>query len=67
LTVQVLFVQAYQLADAVAVGLDVLRCFPEYPRIEADIIAPAASRLRRGSERDERARLGLPPTVRATT
>jgi tetratricopeptide repeat protein 21B len=53
--------------QAIDVALEVLRRFPDYPKIEADVLKPALARLRAGSERDELRRLeaATPATIAA--
>jgi tetratricopeptide repeat protein 21B len=53
---------------AIDVSFEVLRRFPDYPKIEADVLKPALSRLRAGSERDElrRVEAAAPAVVTAS-
>ena len=51
------YLKCARYSEAADVALAVLRAFPEYPKIESDVLRPALSRLRAGSEREDRQKL----------
>lgn len=55
------YLKAVRYVDALNVAFDVLATFPDYPKIQEDIITKAMSKLRGDSEREERRRIGLIP------
>lgn len=48
-----------QYVEAVDVALEVLQKFPDYPRIQEDVVDVGITKLRAGSERESRRALGL--------
>lgn len=57
--------KAVRYVDSIDVAMEVLKRFPDYPKIREDIIAKAISKIRGDSERDERQKLGLVPATAA--
>ena len=53
------FMKAVRYVDSIDVATEVLKNFPDYPKIYDDIIAKAISKIRGESERDAKQKLGL--------
>lgn len=57
------FLKAVRYVDSINVATEVLKNFPDYPKIREDIVMKAVSKIRAESERNEKEKLGLVPSA----